>query len=202
MFKTGILYTTTFNSTAEILIHQGGTSSGKTYSILQALFSIAISQQDKVISVVGQDIPNLKRGALRDAISIVNGSEELRGLVKSYNATERIFTFHSGSIMEFVSFQNAQDAKGGRRDYLYVNECDAIQWEIIVELALMGRTRIRTFMDYNPTSRFWAHEKLIGTKGVELVISDHRHNPFLDQKVHDKIEGLKDIDEELSLIHI
>lgn len=197
MFKCGSLYLKNLESTADIVVNQGGTSSGKTYSIIQALFSIAIREADKVITVVGQDVPNLKRGALRDALSIVASSDELKGLIRSYNATDRIFTFHSGTIMEFVSFQTAQDAKGGRRDYLFINECDSISWEIIVELAMMGRTRIRTFMDYNPNSRFWVHDNIIGRPDAELIISDHRANPFLSSATHDKIEALKEVDEEL-----
>ncbi len=197
MFEAGPLYLANLNSKADIVINQGGTSSGKTYSILQCLFSIAISQSNKVITVVGQDIPNLKRGALRDAQYIANDSEILKSLIKSYHATDRIFYFKSGSYIEFVSYDNAQDAKGGRRDYLYINECNGIQWEIFVELAMMGRTRIRTFLDYNPNAQFWVHEKVIGQPGSELIISDHRHNPFLEQKQRDKIEALKDIDLDL-----
>jgi phage terminase large subunit len=53
------------------------------------------------------------------------------------------------------------------------------------------------FIDYNPNSTFWVHEQLLGRPGVELIISDHRHNPFLSKVVSDKIEALKDIDLEL-----
>lgn len=197
MFDSGPLYLANLNSKADIVVNQGGTSSGKTYSILQVLFSLAISQPNKVITVVGQDIPNLKRGALRDAQFIANDSDELKSLIKSYNATDRIFYFKSGSYIEFVSYENAQDAKGGRRDYLYVNECNGIAWEVFLELAMMGRTRIRTFVDYNPNALFWVHDKVIGQAGVELLISDHRHNPFLTDQQRSKIEGLKEIDLDL-----
>jgi phage terminase large subunit len=196
VFKTGPLYLANLNSTAEIVVNQGGTSSGKTYSILQALFSIAVREKAE-ITVVGQDIPNLKRGALRDSQNTVSLSEDLSSLIKSYNATERIFSFHSGSIIEFVSYANAQDAKNGKRDYLFCNELQGISWEVFVELAMMGRTRKRTFVDYNPNSRFWVHDKVIPMPTTQLLISDHRHNPFLEQKTRDKIEGLKDIDYEL-----
>jgi phage terminase large subunit len=188
MFKTSELYLDTLNSTADILVHQGGTSSGKTYSILQALFSIAISEP-AVITVVGQDIPNLKVGALRDALEIYDNSEELKALVKSYNKTDRIFEFNSGAIMEFKSYANAQDAKSGKRDYCFINEANGITYEVYTELAL--RTRKRVFLDYNPNTSFWVHEKVIGQPNVQLIISDHRHNPFLSDKVREKIEALK-----------
>lgn len=196
MFKTGPLYLANLNSTADIVVNQGGTSSGKTVSILQTLFSIAV-KEDAMITIVGQDIPNLKRGALRDALTIKSDSEDLSSLIKGYNATDRIFSFHSGSTIEFVSYANAQDAKNGKRDYLFCNELQGISWEIFVELAMMGRTRKRTFVDYNPNAHFWVHDKVIGQPGTQLLISDHRHNPFLSDKTRQKIEGLKDIDQEL-----
>lgn len=195
MFKTGDLYLPSFHSKADVLVHQGGTSSGKTYAILQALFSIAISNQGQVITVVGQDIPNLKVGALRDALEIWEGSEQLKSCIPSYNRTERIFTANSGSIIEFKGYQSPQDAKSGKRDYCFINEANGISHDIYVELAL--RTRKRVFIDYNPNNRFWVHEKVIGQPNVELIISDHRHNPFLTDKIREKIEGLKLIDLDL-----
>jgi hypothetical protein len=125
-----ILFKQNYNSAAHIVINQGGTSSGKTYAVEQVLFCIACNRQKQVITVVGQDIPNLKAGALRDALAIYNDSIVLQQVVKSYNKSDRIFEFHNGSIMEFKSFDNAQDAKSGKRDYLFVNEANGIPWDV------------------------------------------------------------------------
>lgn len=194
MFETTILFKKNYQSDAHIVINQGGTSSGKTFAIMQVLFCLACEEPDQVITVAGQDIPNLKAGVLRDALSIYSKSEVMTAAVKSYNKTERIFQFNNGSIMEFKSYGNAQDAKSGKRDYLFVNEANGVDWLIYNELSL--RTRKRIFIDYNPNTAFWVHDHLIGTPGVQLIISDHRHNPFLDEKMHTKIESLKTQDEE------
>jgi phage terminase large subunit len=66
------LFKRNYASTAHIVINQGGTSSGKTYAIEQVLFCLACEKDKQVITVVGQDIPNLKAGALRDALTIYN----------------------------------------------------------------------------------------------------------------------------------
>jgi phage terminase large subunit len=196
MFQCSPLYLANLNSKADIVVNQGGTSSGKTYAIMQVLFSIAISELKQVITVAGQDIPNLKVGAIRDALEIVSKSEQLKSLLaKPYNKSDRVFEFNSGSIIEFKSYDDSQDAKSGKRDYLFVNEANGIPYEVYSELSL--RTRKRIFIDYNPNAEFWVHEKVMGHKGVELLISDHRHNPFLSQSQRDKIEGLIDIDKEL-----
>ena len=50
-----------------IVVHQGGTSSGKTYGILQYLFAIGAQNDNEVITVIAEDVPNLKSGAYSDA---------------------------------------------------------------------------------------------------------------------------------------
>jgi phage terminase large subunit len=193
--QTSIVYEANLNATEAVIVNQGGSSSGKTYSILQVLFIKATTQSKQVITIVGQDIPNLKSGALRDAQDIWDKSPELQAYTIDFNKSDRIYYFKNGSIMEFKSYMDHQDAKSGKRDYLFLNEANGIRFDVYNELAL--RTRKQIYIDYNPNAEFWVHEHLIGKPDVKLIISDHRHNPFLLQRVRDKIEGLKLIDLEL-----
>lgn len=195
MFKAGPLFEANFNSTADTIVNQGGTSSGKTFGIMQAIFAKMGARRRAVCTVVGQDIPNLKAGALRDSLEIFATTPALQALIKSYNKSERIFEYHNGSIIEFKSYSDAQDAKSGKRDLLFINEAQGVSWQIREELSL--RTKEQEFIDYNPNAEFWAHENLIGKPGVEQIISDHRHNPFLLEKQRAKIEGLLAKDAEL-----
>jgi phage terminase large subunit len=194
MFQATPLFTPNYDAVSDpstqIIVNQGGTSSAKTYTILQVLFVIAISEPKSIITVAGQDIPNLKKGAMRDAETIVSNSPELQAHIKSHNKSDRIYTFHNGSKIEFSSFTNEQDAKSGKRDYLFCNEANGISYLVYWQLAI--RTRKKVFIDYNPTAKFWVHEKLIGQGGTKLIISDHRHNPFLKEEEHAKIEGIDD----------
>jgi phage terminase large subunit len=189
-YEASVLFKRNYAATAHTVINQGGTSSGKTYAIEQVLFCLACEKDKQVITVVGQDIPNLKAGALRDAMGIYNQSTQLKKLVKNFNKTDRIFEFYNGSIIEFKSYANGQDAKSGKRDYLFINEANGIEWNIYSELAL--RTKTRIFIDYNPNTEFWVHDHLIGKLDVELIISDHRHNPFLDKSMAKRIESIDD----------
>lgn len=193
--EASVLYNANHEARSHVVVNQGGSGSGKTYAILLALFCIASDNGKQVITIVGQDIPNLKAGALRDALSIYSGSELLKGCIRSYNKSDRIFEFHNGTIMEFKSYDDAQDAKSGKRDYLFVNEANGISREIYNELAL--RTKKRIYIDYNPNAAFWVHDHIIGKPGVQLIISDHRHNPFLPDEMREKIESLKNEDIEL-----
>jgi len=193
--EASILFKQNYTAAASVIVNQGGTSSGKTYAIEQVLFCLACETPKQIITVVGQDIPNLKAGALRDALNIYNNSDQIKAMVKSYNKSDRVFEFHNGTLIEFKSYDNAQDAKSGKRDYLFINEANGITYDIYTELAL--RTRERVFIDYNPNYNFWVHDHVIGKPGVQLIISDHRHNPFIKQTMRDKVESLKAVDIEL-----
>jgi phage terminase large subunit len=190
MFKTTDVFLCNRNAPTDIVVNQGGTSSGKTFSILQNLFLHAIEESNQVITIVGQDIPNLKVGALRDAHTIIEETPELQAFITDFNKSDRVFTFINGSIIEFKSYDNSQDAKSGKRDYLFINEANGIDKNIWEELYF--RTRKKSYLDYNPNVTFWVHQHLIGKSNVTLIISDHRHNTYLDDKTHSKIENIED----------
>lgn len=195
MFDAGPLYLENLNAPEKVLVNQGGTSSGKTYSIMQLLYWWAIMRKGSVITVVGESIPNLKRGAYRDAETIYARTPELRPYISGWNQTERVIRFHSGSLIEFTSYETEQGAKNGKRDILFVNEANGLAYQIYWQLA--RRTRYKVLLDYNPSAEFYAHEKLIGRPNVRLIISDHRHNLWLSEEEHAEIEAIRNEDEEL-----
>ena len=178
-----------YGSDKRIAVCQGGTSSGKTYTILQVLLLIASANAKQVVTVVGQDVPNIKVGAWRDAKRIVSDNATLQ---RMFVVSEGFLQLRclNGSVVEFKSYANEQDARSGKRDYLFVNEANGISYEVYWQLAI--RTRRRIFIDYNPSARFWVHDKIICGDDVLLTITDHRHNPFLSAEEHDRIEGISD----------
>ena len=183
------LYDENSDHTARILVNQGGTSSGKTYCIMQRLISIAVNEPATIITVAGQDLPNLKVGAMRDTETIFADSEWLQGFF-TWNRSDYTIKGQNGSLIEFKSYDGEQDAKNGKRDYLFVNEANGITYGIYWQLAI--RTRRQIFIDYNPSARFWVHEQVLGREGVKLIISDHRSNMFLTDEEHRRIEGISD----------
>ena len=190
LFDVLPLYAVNRDSRKRTKVNQGGTSSGKTYSIMQLLFVKAMERCGLVITVAGQDVPNLKKGAYRDAKTIRNSSPELLVWFPKVNEGERIFYCINGSIIEFSSFKDAQDAKSGKRDILFANEANGIPFDIFWQLYI--RTKEEVFIDYNPSARFWVHEHVIGREGVRLIISDHRKNFYLSDEEHARIEGITD----------
>ena len=152
-------------------INQGGTSSSKTYSILQLLIHVATgSKKPLIISIVAESLPHLKRGAMRDFFAILGDA------YKEENHNKTNYTYKIGKcIIEFFSADNSTKLRGGRRDILFINECNNITYEAFRELD--KRTRIFTFLDFNPTNEFWAHEFLI-----PFPENDFIHSTYLDAR--------------------
>jgi phage terminase large subunit len=164
------------------------------------LFTIAIIRKGYVITVTTNTVPKLKEDALRIAKNIAK-IPEIKLFIKDYNSTDRTYTFNNDSIIEFKSFEDEEEAKGGKRHILYINEATRIPYSIFYQADL--RTKVRTFMDYNPTSSFWVHDKVIncptGPKGkefdsVKVIRSWHEHNPYLTDAEHARIERIGDKD--------
>ncbi len=137
------------------ICNQGGTSSSKTFSILQLLTVIAM-KYNKKIDIVGLSVPHLKTGVLNDMPAVL--SQFGLNFHELYNKSDKFIEFPSGGTLNFIAFDNLGKAHGGRRDILYLNEANHLHYEIVEQL--MIRTRDCIFIDFNPTNAFWVHKKL------------------------------------------
>lgn len=192
-FQQSPVFEWNYKSEKSFCVNQGGTSSGKTFSILQVLIVKCLEQPNQIVTVVGQDLPNLKSGAIRDIETIFDTMPLFRQFLTSYNRTDKIFKFINNSVIEFKSYENEQDAKSGKRQYLFLNEANGIPFSVFEQLQI--RTEKQTFIDYNPTFAFWVHDKLLtGRDDVDLFISNYKHNPFIKKEIVEKIELLKHTD--------
>ena len=79
---------------------KGGTSASKTFCILLILINDAITNKGKEISVVAESIPSIKRGALKDFLSIMQGLNRFREV--QFNRSTLKYTFNNGSYIEFL----------------------------------------------------------------------------------------------------
>lgn len=152
-----------------------------------ALATLCNEEQGGVTTVTSQSMPHLKGGALRDFETYVY--PDFKNSIKKYHKTDHLFTFNSGSILEFKAFENEMTARGSKRRRLFVNEANSFAWLVFFQLNSRSE---QTIIDYNPSVRFWAHEKLNYMPGNKVFISDHRHNPFLTEEKHKEIEGNPD----------
>jgi phage terminase large subunit len=186
---------------SRFVICQGGTGSGKTRAIIQALVLLAYYDRDALLySIVSETMPHLRRGAVRDHSATMGEDFE----PDKMNYTNMIYSY-SHSQIEFFSVDDAAKVRGARRDILFVNEANNVSKEIFDQLEI--RTAQCVIIDYNPSGEFWAHE-LLREHGitdferdaqsadgqVAFFVSTYRDNPFLPASVVQSIESRKDRD--------
>ncbi len=150
-------------------LNEGGTSSSKTYSILQILFLIArYAKSPLLISVVSETLPHLKRGAIRDFFNIIGEPQDNN---PRWSKTDFTYTAGLGKI-EFFGADAPDKVRGPRRDILFINEANNIPWEVARGLDI--RTNRFTFLDWNPVSEFWVHEHWRNDPGSYYIHSTYR----------------------------
>ena len=166
----------------------GGTSAGKTISILQLLIDRA--QRDKrptLTSVVSETMPHLKKGAIRDFLSILIECGYFRD--DRWNKTDSIYTFETGSKIEFFSAEESDKVRGPRRDRLFMNEASNIPFETFEQLEI--RTKEVIWLDWNPVSEFWWYTEVMPMREVDFMILTYKDNEGLDKAIVDSIESRK-----------
>lgn len=187
--------TTTFNKIAAALgeapryiDNRGGARSSKTISELQ--IAAILAEKDKtptITSVVSENLPHLKRGAIRDfkfAMADMGIWDENR-----WSKQDNIYTFASGSLIEFFGADVPAKLQGPARDRLIINEANRVDWESARQL--MVRTSGLVMYDYNPSAPFWGTDEIPKRDRYKLVHSTYKDNEYLPDEVRREIEANK-----------
>jgi phage terminase large subunit len=111
--------------------------------------------------------------------------ETNRWIDTSWNASDFRYTFGNESFIEFFSADNSSKLRGARRDRLYINECNNIDFNSYTELAM--RTKQSIFLDWNPSSEFWFHTDLMNDNDVDFIILNYLDNEAAPQSAIDFI---------------
>ncbi len=197
-FKTTDVFLWNYARKERYVVDQGSTSSGKTYAILQVLLCRSAQNPNSVTTIVGQDFPNLRKGALRDFDNIIQDFP-FSTWVGRPNKTTMVYPLFNGSVIEFATYGDEQDAKSGKRDYLFLNEADGISYPVFRQLAM--RTSKQIFIDFNPSREFWAHTYVKGKKDSVFIYSTWRNNQYCPVEIIRDIEALKETSPELYKVY-
>ena len=171
-----------------IKVVRGGTSASKTFSILPILIDRAIKTSNLEISVVSESIPHLRRGALKDFLKIMMALGRYND--NQFNKSTLKYTFSNGSYIEFFSVDQPDKLRGARRNVLYVNECNNVDFDSYYQLAI--RTSGEIWLDYNPSSLFWVDREIINQKDVDFITLTYLDNEALSDTIVKEIELAKE----------
>lgn len=168
---------------------QGGTSASKTISILIYLIARAQSDTEPTLtSVISESVPHLKRGVIRDFKNIMESHNYWKE--GNWNATDSIYTFETGSKMEFFSADQPDKLRGARRDRCFINEANNVHLDAFDQLEV--RTKEFIFLDWNPTTEFWFYTEIAGKRSdVDHIILTYKDNEACPPEIVTSIEMRK-----------
>ena len=190
--KTNVVFEHLLESTKKIIIEQGGTRSGKTYNILLfIIFKYCLENTGKTITICRKTFPAVRSSVMRDFLDILKAhncySEE------AHNKSNNEYRLN-GNLVEFISLDQPQKVRGRKRNLLFINEANELDYEDWQQLIF--RTEDKIILDFNPSDEYhWIYDKVIPRDDADFFITTYLDNSFLNESIKEEIERLKETDE-------
>jgi phage terminase large subunit len=172
-----------------IHIVQGGMRAGKTFAILLLIIDYALKHKNKRIAVFSHSYPHLKRGAVKDFVFIMQ--ETSRYNESSFNKSSLIYTFETGSTVEFITTDRIESLYGTQFDLAFINEVNFVSQEVFNRVMI---TSAVLFVDFNPVRRFYIHD-LLNREDVTFCKLTYKDNALCPSHVVRELERIKKLGE-------
>lgn len=163
----------------------GGTSSSKTISIMMWIIDYCQTHEGKVVSVVSESFPHLKKGAMRDFKNIMQAHKYWND--DKWNETNSVYSFDNNTILEFFSADQPAKVRGPRRDVLFMNEANNMDYETYTQLEI--RTKDIIWIDSNPTHEYWVYTEVIPHNDIDFITLTYKDNEALSPNIVASIES-------------
>ena len=189
---TNVVYEHLSNTDKKIIVEQGGTRSGKTYNILiWLIFNYCGTHTGKTITICRRTFPAVRGTVMRDFLQILRHYNIYYPELHHKSTSE--YNINNNRV-EFISIDQPTRIRGRKRDILFINECNELDWESWNQLIF--RTQERIIIDYNPSDEFhWIYDKVLTREDTAFFQTTYKDNPFLEETLVKEIERLKEIDE-------
>jgi phage terminase large subunit len=182
--ETTVTYQNLLDSHKRISQHIGGTRSGKSYAILQYLFTEGLKIQND-ITIVRKTFPSLKRSIMKDWKDILTGMGVWDE--NNWNGSDKQYRLQNGSTITFLNTDNPDKLRGVKSGILFIDEASEIDEESYFQLSI--RTTGRIILAYNPTVS--PYHWLRQMEDCDRYITTYKDNPFLPKEMVDAIEELQ-----------
>jgi phage terminase large subunit len=200
-----------YDSESKIVVNRGGTRSSKTWSLNQLCALWLISGNygegqycyEGVWTTVRKYRTNLDGTVVRDFEDILK-AEGWYNLV-NHNKTKKQYRVGK-RLVEFIGADDEQKLRGAKRNILYCNEANELEYKQEFFQLLM-RTENKIFIDFNPDDeQVWINQEIEIKRSnevgdVEVIVSNYKNNSFLPKSLIKEIEYLKQTDKEFWKIY-
>ena len=169
--QTNVVFELLESNQSKIVALQGSSRAGKTYNaLLWIIFSYCHKNTGKVISICRKTLPSLKATVLRDFLEILRNNELYSEIYHNKTSNEY---WLNGNLIEFFSLDMGSRVRGRKRDMLFINEANEIDYEAWNQLLFRTDGRVNgVILDYNPHDQFhWIYDKVLERDDCNLYIT-------------------------------
>lgn len=189
-------YEALFNGNARFVINQGGSRSGKTWSLCQLMIIYSLTNPGTEIAIVRKAMATTRTTVMKDFFKV------LRDLniydQKQHNKTESKYMFKNGSVIIFMGADDEQKLRGLSSQIVWANEANELWFDDYFQLNL--RCTHKFIVDFNPSDAdCWIYD--LPQDDSILIKSTYKDNPFLGDIQIKEIERLIETDESLYTIY-
>ncbi len=155
------------------------------------IFAYCQQNKGKMITIVRKSFPAVRGTVMRDFFQILRDYNMYTEDLHSKSNNEYVI---EGNTVEFISLDIPQKIRGRKRDLLFVNEANELNFEDWQQLVF--RTTEQIIIDYNPSEEFhWIYDKVLTRDDCSFYQTTYLDNPFLPIQIVEEIERLKETDE-------
>ena len=168
-----------------ISLLQGGTRSGKTFSIIYYILHLCKKYNGLEIDICRDTFATLKSTVWKDFKSVL--IEHHLYNVANHNKTDKIYLLN-GNTITYYGADDPSKIMGRSRDILWLNECNHLKEDTVDQL--FPRTRHKIIGDYNPALPLdhWLDNYIDKYPPFK---STYKDNPFLTKSQIEDIESRK-----------
>jgi len=180
--------------TYKIICHEGGSRSGKTWSIFLFFLLKAYYGRNVTVTIVRDKLTWIKSTLLKDFEEITEkyGLEVTPEI--NPNRPEQIYKIN-GSEFAFFGLDYPQKLHGRKQDWFWINEVMEVDRKAFDQLEM--RTTKGGIIDYNPSDDgHWIFE-VQKRPDVTVIHSTMLNNPFLEKAIIDKIKSYEPTQENI-----
>ena len=191
--KTNVVFKHLLRTDKKISVEQGGTRSGKTYNILlYIIFHYSLKNKGKTITICRKTFPAVRASVMRDFFDILKIHNCY--FEDNHNKSNSEYKLND-NLIEFISLDQPQKVRGRKRNLLFINEANELDYEDWQQLIF--RTDEKIILDFNPSDEYhWIYDKVIPRQDADFNITTYLDNSFLSDSIKEEIERLKYTDEQ------
>lgn len=197
-----VQYTNVFerNRTARetTVVNVGSAGSSKSYSLLQLAIAECLEHKGIDYLITRKTMPALRMTTMRDFFDLLKEYNLYNS--DDHSKSENHYTLN-GNRVQFMSLDDPEKVKSSKFTKILMEEANEFSWDdyLIFLTRLRGKAapgvvrQVRLALNPSDASG-WIPKKLLQMKGVHLIHSTYKDNPFNDEAYVATLENLKNLD--------